>query len=116
MLVTAVIRPAHLDDLEESLVLAQRLPLRQNDQAVNDREQGIALVVGGRVLAEKKPGGFPGHQVDGDLVAELSKLLPGRRQIVEDLEAVDDDDGRLDLLDVLHDERSDGFEPFRSQR
>ena len=89
--------------------------MRQDQQAIDDREERIPVVVGNAILAEQQRGRLPGHQVDRDLVVELAQLLLRTRQIVEDLEAVDDDDRRLDLLHVLHDELGGGLEPLGSQ-
>src|SRR6185369_10062422 len=54
VLVAAMVRAAHLDDLEQPLLLAKRLALRQDQQAVDDREQRIPVVVANAVFAEQQ--------------------------------------------------------------
>ena len=103
-LVAAMVGTAHLDDLEEPLLLSGLFALRELQQAVDDGEHGVRRHVARTVFAEEDRGRLPGHQLHRELVGELALLLSRFRQIVEHFEAVDDDDRRLELLDLLHDQ------------
>src|ERR1700730_6545400 len=104
MLVAAMLGPPRLADLDEALHLAGLLALAERDEGVDDGKDGVAFEVAVAVLAEEQGGGLPRHEVYGDLVNELAQFLVRLGQVAEGLEAVDHDDGRLDLLDVVHDE------------
>src|SRR5690606_41216334 len=86
------------------------------DQAVDYREQRVGLDVARIELAEQEGRDLPGHQVDGEIVAEPAQLHPRLSKIVEYLETVDDDEAGRDRLDTL-DNGIDAFlEPSRAQR
>ena len=105
VLVHAVVGAAHLAELDEALLLARLFPVREEEHAVDDREQRVGLVIVGGVLTDQEGRRLPGHEPHGDLVVELPELLGGGGEIVEDLEAVDDDHRRLDPLEVPRDQR-----------
>ena len=116
VLVAAVVGAAHLDDLEEALLLAGLLALATARAAVDDREERVGLEL---ARARTRRGGAPWSPRPSGSRRARSRTFAAPpstcAEIVEDLEAVDDHDGRLDLLDVLHDELDGRLEPLRAQ-
>ncbi len=71
-LVAAVFGATELHELDEPLLLAGLFALRDQEQAVDHREERIGADIEGSVFSEQEGGDLPGHEVHCELVAELA--------------------------------------------
>lgn len=90
-----VVRPAELQDLDLADGGQLVTPVGEPDDAIGDRELGVARDLRLGVLADEEARRSPARRVDGEIVDERSDP----RGVAERLEAVDDDDRRLLALD-----------------
>ena len=105
---TDLIRSTELEDLDHPDRCELLTPDPEADDTVSDSELGMGLDLFVGVFADEEAGCSPACRMDREIIHEG----PGGRGIAEDvpdrLEAVDDDDHRLLLLDPTDNRLEDG--------